>query len=54
MSKRKICMDIGGVINHIKTKNITGNHDIQTVVSFKACQNISKEVKDWVLIDHVT
>ena len=35
-------------------KNISENYDLQTVVSFKTCQNISKKVKSWVLIDNVT
>ena len=43
-------------MNSIKDmyKNITENYDIQTVVSFNTRQNISKEVKSWVLIDDVT
>ena len=35
-------------------KNITEHYDIQTVVSFKTCLNVSKEVKKWVLTDNVT
>ena len=34
-------------------KYITENYDIQTVVSFKTHENISKEVKSCMLIDDV-